>query len=53
MTLTKSDKDWIEGTLKDVIQDQEDKFEAKIVDVKSDFYEKIDPVLKEDPTFFQ
>jgi len=47
MTLTKSDKDWIEGTLKDVIQDQEDKFEVKIVEVKSDFYEKIDPILKE------
>ena len=47
MTLTKNDKDWVEGTLKNVIQDQEDKFEAKIVEVKSDFYEKIDPILKE------
>ena len=47
MTLTKNDKDWIEGTLKDVIQDQEGKFETKMVEVKSDFYEKIDPILKE------
>ena len=43
MTLTKSDKNWVQN----LIEDQEDKFEAKIVEVKNDFYDKIDPILKE------
>lgn len=29
------------------MEDQEEKFEAKIVEVKSDFFDKIDPILKE------
>lgn len=43
MALTKNDKVWIQ----DLIEDQEQKFETKIVEVKSDFYNKIDPILKE------
>jgi hypothetical protein len=43
MALTKGDKIWI----KDLIEVQEEHFEAKIVEVKSDFYNKIDPILKE------
>lgn len=43
MTLTNTDKNWI----KDLLDDQEQKFEAKIVGVKSDFLDKIDPILKE------
>jgi hypothetical protein len=51
MTLTKGDKVWIKNTLDDVLfnglDSQEQKFDAKIVEVKSDFYDKIDPILKE------
>ena len=43
MALTKSDKNWIQN----LMENQEEKFEAKIVEVKSDFYNKIDPILKE------
>jgi hypothetical protein len=42
MALTKGDKIWIQN----LIEDQEVKFENKIVEVKSDFYNKIDPILK-------
>ena len=51
MSLTKSDKVWIKALLKNSLEDaldsQEQKFEAKIVEVKNDFYDKIDPILKE------
>ena len=47
MVLTKSDKEWVKGVLKEVLGDQEQKFESKIVEVKGDFYNKIDPILKE------
>ena len=43
MALTNSDKNWIQN----LMENQEEKFEAKIVEVKSDFYNKIDPILKE------
>ena len=41
--MTKSDLNHIENLL----EVQEDKFEDKIVEVKNDFYYKIDPILKE------
>lgn len=47
MALTKDDKKWVKGILEDVVGDNEQKFEAKIVEVKSDFYNKIDPILRE------
>lgn len=43
MALTNTDKNWIKG----VMEGQEEKFEAKIVEFKSEFFEKIDPILKE------
>ncbi|OGM76548.1 hypothetical protein A2210_02740 [Candidatus Woesebacteria bacterium RIFOXYA1_FULL_40_18] len=51
MALTKSDKVWVKdllnNTLENALDRQEQKFEAKIVEVKDDFYNKIDPILKE------
>lgn len=47
MSLTKGDKIWIKNVLTDGLDSQEQKFEAKIVEVKNDFYDKIDPILKE------
>ena len=62
MTLTKNDlkeldirlgnlKGVIVGNLKGVISEeldnQEDKFENKLTEFKSEFFEKIDPILKE------
>ena len=47
MTLTKSDKKWVIGVLQDALESQEVKFERKIDEVKNDFYNKIDPILKE------
>lgn len=43
MSLTNSDKNWI----KNLLDDEEEKFEAKIVEIKSEFFEKVDPILKE------
>ena len=43
MTLTKNDLNQI----KNLLDDQEVRFETKIVEVKSEFFEKIDPILKE------
>lgn len=43
MTLTRNDLNQI----KNLLDDQEVRFEAKIVEVKSEFFEKIDPILKE------
>ncbi|OGM18120.1 hypothetical protein A2685_03200 [Candidatus Woesebacteria bacterium RIFCSPHIGHO2_01_FULL_37_10] len=43
MALTKGDKNWIQN----LMEDQEVKFETKIVEIKSDFYDKIGPILKE------
>jgi len=47
MTLTKNDKNWVIGVLQDVLENQEVKFERKIDEAKNDFYNKIDPILKE------
>jgi oligoendopeptidase F len=54
MALTKNDLNQIKNLLDNQevkfegkLDDQEAKFEAKIVEVKSEFFEKIDPVLKE------
>ena len=47
MTLTISDKTWIKNVLEDALDDQEQKFEAKLTEFKSDFFNKIDPILKE------
>lgn len=51
MALTKSDKIWVkdllDNTLESALDKQEQKFEAKLVEVKDDFYNKIDPILKE------
>jgi len=43
MTLTKNDLNQI----KNLLDDQEMRFETKIFEVKSEFFEKIDPILKE------
>jgi hypothetical protein len=55
MTLTKSDKKFIENTvdqkldekLTSKLDEQEQKFEAKLTEFRDDFYTKIDPILKE------
>lgn len=51
MTLTKSDKKWIEDIFDaksgSKMDELEQKFEKKLVEFKSEFFEKIDPVLKE------
>ena len=43
MTLTNSDLTKIE----DLLDKQEQQFEAKVVEIKSEFFVKIDPILKE------
>lgn len=43
MTLTRSDLGKIEGML----ETQEEKYEKKIDEFKNEFYERIDPILKE------
>jgi hypothetical protein len=47
MLLTKSDLNQIGVLLDEKLEEQEETFERKIVEVKSDFFEKIDPILKE------
>lgn len=47
MALIKSDFNQIRIILKEELENQEQKFEEKITEVKSDFIEKIDPILKE------
>jgi hypothetical protein len=51
MALTKSDLVKIDGLLENKLNDkldgQEQKFEAKLTQFKSEFFEKIDPILKE------
>lgn len=41
MTLTKPDKNWIKGLMDEEVE----KFDAKVVEVKNDFYNKIDPLV--------
>jgi hypothetical protein len=43
MSLTKSDL----SQIKHLLDNQEESFDTKIVEVKNDFYNKIDPILKE------
>lgn len=49
MALTKSDKVWVKdvlkGALEDALDKQEQKFEKKLTEIKSEFIEKIDPIL--------
>ena len=47
MALTKTDKIWVKNVLEDALDDQEQKFEAKITEFKDEFFTKIDPILKE------
>ena len=47
MALTQSDKNWVKNTVESAMEEQEQRFEAKIEEVKGDFYNKIDPILKE------
>ncbi len=47
MTLTNSDKSWIKNLLQDGLGSQEEKFEAKLTEFKSEFFDKVDPILKE------
>ncbi|KKR63102.1 hypothetical protein A2210_02775 [Candidatus Woesebacteria bacterium RIFOXYA1_FULL_40_18] len=47
MALTKTDKIWVKNVLEDALDNQEQKFEAKITEFKDEFFTKIDPILKE------
>ena len=47
MTLTKSDLGQIKNIVEGALDNQEQKYEAKLTEVKSEFFEKIDPILKE------
>lgn len=47
MTLTKNDFKQIRLVLEEELDKQEQKFEDKVTQLKSDFFEKIDPILKE------
>lgn len=46
MALTKGDIDKIDNLLQNRIDEVELKFESKLVEFKSEFFEKIDPILK-------
>ncbi|KKS25884.1 MAG: hypothetical protein UU87_C0008G0001 [Parcubacteria group bacterium GW2011_GWA2_42_11] len=47
MTLTKGDLKQIDNLIERRLDDQEGKFEKKLTEIKSEFFEKIDPILKE------
>ena len=47
MTLTKNDLNQIDNLVGRRLDDQEGKFEKKLTEIKSEFFEKIDPILKE------
>ena len=47
MALTINDKKFIANLLDQKLDHQEQKFEAKIIQIKSDFFDKVDPILKE------
>lgn len=47
MSLTRDDKKFILSAIDQKLEEQEQQFESKIVEVKDDFYTKIDPILKE------
>ena len=47
MGLTKNDFKQIRVVLEEELDKQEQKFEDKVTQLKSDFFEKVDPILKE------
>lgn len=51
MTLTRFDfkqfEQILDRKLTEKLDEQEDKFEKKLTEIKSEFFEKIDPILKE------
>ncbi len=51
MELTKSDykqfEQLLDRKLDEKLDEQEEKFESKLTEFKSDFFEKIDPILQE------
>ncbi len=47
MTLTNSDLNKIGVLVDSKLDDQEERFEKKLVEFKSEFFEKIDPILQE------
>ena len=47
MALNKSDLKQIRVVLQEELNNQEEGFEKKLTEVKSEFFEKIDPILKE------
>lgn len=47
MVFTKGDLDKVRNILREELENQEEKYEAKLTEFKSDFFEKIDPILKE------
>jgi hypothetical protein len=51
MSLTKSDKIWVENLFDrktgSKMEELEEKFESMLIEFKSEFFDKIDPILKE------
>jgi len=47
MALTKSDLDKVGGLIDRKLDDNEEKYEKKLTEFKSEFFEKVDPILKE------
>ena len=47
MTLTKGDLGQIRTILQEELENQEQKFEGKLIDFKSDFFDRIGPILQE------
>jgi len=47
MTLTKSDLGKVGGLIDRKLDDNEEMYEKKLTKFKSEFFEKIDPILKE------
>ena len=47
MALNKGDLKEIRVILQEELDNQEESFEKKLTEVKSEFFEKIDPILKE------
>lgn len=47
MVLSSGDLKQIRTVVKEELDDQEQKFEKKLTEVKSEFFERVDPILKE------
>ena len=47
MALNKGDLKQIRLVLREELDNQEEKFEIKLTEIKSEFFKKIDPILKE------